>query len=756
MQTLKLSKYYEIISPQYICLKIIPFASNRNYNSSEIAKVFTKMYKKLFDRIKKDNNKFIIQGKMKSCYMIDISKENIGFYFIIPNTYKIMLIEAINRVWKHSSVTQIEIPKLKFSLIYQLKYKNFDSFSLDVNRKNNSPANDILNTIDLMSENERITIIYNFIPCSNYGWEVKCEKDMIKFSNNESITKDKMNARAIFTAFSKVIFFINEVIEKLINDKQVNENINPFYELTNILKENNRKLSEHSRKKRFDIPIDVQMLVCGNNESLDNTIKCICNSYQSISGDNELIYEKIHVKNINLTDNKFKGVDTNVCSIAECQNFIQLPDKEILEKNKAIIEYKDVQETSTPKELQHGIMCLGKNIKDNQNVYLSTDKSLQYLTLCLIAPTRSGKTTLIENLCKDAVTQNQCNIIFDWCGKCETTENIKKLFPDKTTVIDCSDFNNLQGLGYNELYCTSKNPFERYRSAKQQSSQLITLINSTMGGDEDLRSRMERYLGSSATIVFINNGSAKDVFMCLQDYKIRHKYIDMLTNDLYEFMDEQVNYLLELDKDGEKTNLNAIQGILNRLSRLKENAYLEMMLKKDCKNNFNLVDMIQKNQNICIKMHEMMFSTEQEKDTYAIYWLGKLWLSLQYRLWNINEKDIVKVNIYLDELYQCPNTQEFLRSKLSQIAKFKAKPIISCHYLQQIKIIRNELKSANASYVLISGSDKDNYKELETELNPYTVDDLLNLKRYHALSLIKYEGGYWKGVSKLPPPIVSK
>jgi hypothetical protein len=109
-------------------------------------------------------------------------------------------------------------------------------------------------------------------------------------------------------------------------------------------------------------------------------------------------------------------------------------------------------------------------------------------------------------------------------------------------------------------------------------------------------------------------------------------------------------------------------------------------------------------------------------------------------------------NIIVDELYQVPSCQDFIRSKLSQMAKFGAKMIISCHYLGQIKIIRNELKSANSSYMLLAGSDKDNFNELREELSPYTVDDVLSLKRYHALCLMKYEQGYARFVAKLPGP----
>jgi len=87
------------------------------------------------------------------------------------------------------------------------------------------------------------------------------------------------------------------------------------------------------------------------------------------------------------------------------------------------------------------------------------------------------------------------------------------------------------------------------------------------------------------------------------------------------------------------------------------------------------------------------------------------------------------------------------------MAKFSAKMIISCHYLGQIKIIRNELKAANSSYILISGCDKDNFEELKAELAPFEIDDLLSLKRYHALCLLKCSDGYARMIVKLPPKL---
>ncbi len=153
-------------------------------------------------------------------------------------------------------------------------------------------------------------------------------------------------------------------------------------------------------------------------------------------------------------------------------------------------------------------------------------------------------------------------------------------------------------------------------------------------------------------------------------------------------------------------------------------------------------------------MPQRMFLTDNEKDVYVTYWLTKLWLSLQIREQQIrNRKKMTKVNLIIDELYQVNNAEKFLTWKLSQLPKFNLKPIISCHYLNQIRIIREELRSANASYMLLSGCDKKNYTELESELYPYKEEDLLSLKRYHSLNLIKCNEGYGKFITKLPVPI---
>ena len=57
--------------------------------------------------------------------------------------------------------------------------------------------------------------------------------------------------------------------------------------------------------------------------------------------------------------------------------------------------------------------------------------------------------------------------------------------------------------------------------------------------------------------------------------------------------------------------------------------------------------------------------------------------------------------------------------------------------------------------MLISGVDKKAFEALEEEFNVhgYCLDDLLNLKQYHSLNLIKSKDGYEAFITQLPPEL---
>jgi len=781
MKSIKVSDYLEIIRPNYIYLKITPDTSIRNYNSAIIAQSVGHMYRTIWERIRKEEKKlkWIVNTPTKCSYLVDITKTNVEFYFIVPAQFVTGIKEKIQETWKKVSIEEVgEIKEFSQSALkYQMNYKKEDALSLAVNKSSNEPLNSIFNVIDIMLSDDRIGIFYNFIPCHQVPFRKEYADTMLKIKGNKPIDKEKLNAKYIGKIVAYGLIGILDAVKEVmidftggISNKKSSEL--SFLEVASEVLRDTKVLSTMTKKKKEAMVLTTQMLIL--SESVDKTRECnnaisVCQSYKAVTEDkdsgNELVYKKVNSKNTFYMNNLvIAGVDKNTVSTDECQNFIQLPAKDLLTQYNKIKKI-DTLESPVPEELQQGVMNIGMVTHKavGQKAYLSTDEEYKNLTLCLIAPTRAGKTKLIGNLSNDGINAGECVIIFDFCGNCELSDEVGNVVNHKLDV-DCSNETSLQGLGYNEIEPKHDTPFERYRCAKAKTSQLMTLINSL--AEDELKDRMERYSQSAAILVFIQNGSINEVFQVLRDHKIRAEFIKSAPQDNMENLVEYIESLEELDEWSRATKaepaeiigtkMSFVQGILNRVNKLKENTYMEMMLKKDCSNNINLIDEMQKNQLICIRMPEFMFLTEQEKDIYCTYWLTKIWGALQVRRWNIPDviKDQrIKVNLIIDELSQVPTCQSFLKTKLSQIAKFTAKPIISCHYLDQIENIKAEMKSANASYMLIQGCDKKNFNELKQEFEPYELGDLLHLKRYESLNLIKYENGYAKFISKLPKPL---
>ena len=233
-----------------------------------------------------------------------------------------------------------------------------------------------------------------------------------------------------------------------------------------------------------------------------------------------------------------------------------------------------------------------------------------------------------------------------------------------------------------------------------KAAKLKELINLVNDGSNDLEGRMERYLEYAALIVFVCNGSVNDVFKVLKNHVIRHEYIKGIPEEIKGIMEEYVEELLEIDEwsKGNKDNPSEVIGtkqghisaILSRVHRLKQNTYIEMMLKKETDNNINLIDKMQEGKLICIRMYDSMFATQQQKDIYVCYWMTKLWGALQKRFCDIKEDDLKQTVILIDELYQVKNCERYLTMILSQIPKYRSKIVLSCHHLGQISTIQEE------------------------------------------------------------------
>lgn len=767
----------KINKPNYCFAKLKPNNSIKNTNTHLITKTIANMHSSLFKKLKVTQRKSLkffkkefslptrfeydLTGKIS--FFIYMEKEKIEFYFIFPESVKQVFHEKLSSVWHLVTIDYIDEKELpQFSpdaTKYSMEYVKEDGLSLHTNRSSNALLNATLNVVESIEEGDKVAVLYNFIPSNQNSFKHSYKRTIDKVRNRQPVERNKTGLVYILKSIATFVDGILRDVAELLagkNDKFAEGNL-----LSNFINQINggAKVSESTEKKGRGQIVENQILIMSESKVKireSSYATSIADAFEVIAGDNKLT-KKSYKKKFDYTTTRYSTKNTNKISDEEAQNFIALPGRELIESY-TFMDKVETQETQLPKDLQQGTMCIGTSTYrgHEQKAYLSDDEQFKKLMLLLIGPTRAGKSKLIANLSADGLNNNECVILFDFIKKCELSSEIAACFPqNKVLEIACDDFERMQGIGYNEVGYTD-NTFKQYENAKRQTSNTLALINAVndQGDSSKLSAKMERYLESACLAVYITNGSVKDVFSTLTDFRSRHEFISKIPAKFNEFLEEYVNSLRELDevnKEGEVTGTKLQAGIIDRMNALKRNTYMELMLKKSTENNIDLSEEMQKNQLIVIKMPQNMFTTDAEKDIFTTYWMSKIWLALQVRADKYDEGKLTKVNLVIDEIYQVEHTEQFLKSKLSQIAKFGMKPIISCHYINQLKYMREELRSANASYMLIAGCDKKNFSELKEELYPFAAEDLQNLKRYHSLNYIKTSDGYASFITHLPP-----
>ena len=294
IKKMKLSQYFEIKKPIYEALQITPHSSIRNYNSSTIAKMITEMYKSISKQIHKIEKQLIIETSVKCSYIIDITKNDICFYFLVPKQYKNIAKEKIMSVWPSATINDCVIPTITGQNMstYQLKYKNLDAFSLGVDKKSNRTLNSVLNVVDIMESEDRICICYNLIPCNQYAWRASCKNAHDKYIKNDAIEKEFGITHIINSILNTIINIFYSVLDGLGSDIT---NGSPLDQLRELLFNRKKEISELSMRKYNSNILETQIAIVSSSNNKDRAINnaiSVCQGFRVLDADNELTYKK--------------------------------------------------------------------------------------------------------------------------------------------------------------------------------------------------------------------------------------------------------------------------------------------------------------------------------------------------------------------------------------------------------------------------------------------------------------------------------
>ena len=734
LKSIPIAKYFEIQSQEYVYLKLIPSKSIRNNRTYSILDLVNKMYLNINKLIKIEDNKLIIKTQLKASYYIHITKEKINFYFIVPKLFYSKFRVKFKEIWKSVEIKEVNSIPIITGSQYQLIYKNKDFLSTSTDMRNNDLLSANLSAVELLQDGEEAGILYNFLPTSEKQckyFKSTCQKFIREYKNTNVKYTSNAISNLIIKILSYSIDFINSTLNFLFDVKQVDKQIN-F-----------NKLSNNTNKKATSDICKTQIILSSKAKTTNrekSIIDTISNSYSVIEDDNKFICKKIkhNIRNLNT-------------SIYECGNFIALPGADIIQQFPQI-NHNRVYNKDFPKCLATGDILIGNSIK-NMPVYYSTDKEISRLGRVLIGGMGCGKTHYMQNLAKSIIAKGDGLVVLDIIRDCNLAESIKQVTPkDRLIEIDCSNHTQLQGFCYNELICNSSDKYRKLAKCMEKGTQLHILLN-TINSDTKLTPRMLRYFYAACTVVFYKNinASFKEIIEVLLYPDTRKNILERLTENEKKLLSDEIKDLCDLNKvnkNGTIENYDSkIDGIIDRISMLKTNLYTKLAYNTQGNNNIDFVKALDQNKVIIIKAREEDFTNRNIRDLIATFYLSKVWLSKQI-------KSDTRTEIFIDEINLFPVAQVILQDILTECRKYSLIPTISLHFLDQCsKKCKNAILSSGCNFLLLAGADVKCFIELKELFNKegYAETDLLELKRYHALCLIRNEDNVYSAfVVKLP------
>ncbi|MBU3103020.1 hypothetical protein [Clostridium gasigenes] len=770
-KTLKLTDYFELRKPTYIYIRIIPHKSIRNYTSNNISKAISHTYRSINKRIYKEQKKLIIETNFKISYIIDIENNNANFYFLVPKPFLNIILEKIKEIWSKATVEIMDQGIRSFgagSEMYSLSYKKEDAMSLLTDRKSNEPLNSILSVMEIMKEEDRVTIVYNFMPNSQCSWLEQYNNTLQKITEKKSIEKKVFSFDYVLRNGAVAVLGILDSLLTVVNDFVGNNETGTQESLyTSILGVLERQdvLSTSTKKKKESTILNTQIAVISNSSDVtrrDNNALSVCQSYRVLDEDNELIYKKVK-KVAHIEDYNF-NIDSNIMSAEEVGNFIQVPGRSLLMQHG--IKFIKTEENSVPEELKKGYINLGINTcKGNKvNAYLEDHKEIGSLPLMMLGRQGGGKTTYICNYAKNCIERGESIVHIDFIRNNESSKDIEKVVDKGIILLDFSTEEGLQSLAYNEIKFTKNMSwFDKQQLANKKTGLTIELINSINEFGEPLSPKMERYLCACTDIVYLNeNATLKDVIRCLQDFKYREGIINTIPLELKNELSEEIETLEELDewskssKDSPSEKIGTrdskIEGILDRVTLLKRDFYLKKMFNKTPENNIDFIDAMESGKVILVRMPQSKFKS-YVKNVITTFIITKCWLACEQR-GELSDRS-KRSHIIIDEISQTKTAERYMETTLTQTRKFGMKFVLAGQYLDQLdKKTIYSLKGAGTSFMMLKGTIKEDYMYFKDELDgTFEYEDLKEMEEYSSLNIIQYTKGYSSFITKLPGPI---
>ena len=733
---------------------IIEVVPDINIRNSRLEGMLTNIHshKNLFSRINFKEKKVSPQSQI--VYEILFTKENISFYYIIPDELKELATNELNVCYPNATfkfkndnyridksngalnlVKENHMIDIKDAIEFELEQHSF--LSLKTDSRVEYPLNSLLETSKVLKTNEKVLIQYILVP-EEPSISTDFEEAIKEFNlENKITTKYKLDKEKIVKGGLKLAYgCIAEVMDiaSLVFTNQEYERINLDELDNNVLFRNG--LSQNTKDKSSSLCYNTSIRIATNSNRSDLILKLFQRAFNSLEGDNRLIIRKVKKNELIQATKERKTIDKisgDVLDTKELAQLMQLPTKYYQQEYK--IKNIETREINIPPIFTSKGLQIGWTIyKGNRIPLFFPLNDLDSLCQCWVSIGKmgSGKTTCGENTAIQLL-RNDISVFAIDVADGGLIDNIEKGLPknfNKIIDLDFGDTDNPISLTWSE--CTSNG--DKTIETKL-ASQLKNFLNKLARNDnQKLSSRMERFLGAAAKAVFKNpTANLYDVVLCLTDRPFRDKLIkDNNIEGRLKWTLEQLND----DNSETGTKDSYVSGIMDRLEALLDNEFAANCLLQEANLDIDFRKWADEGYFVGIRVPKDTL-LDDTTDLLVTYIVSKLWLAILTRS-NIPKEKRKPCILILDEPHQFPTVLTELHSIIREMRKWRFGIFILAHEFGDFKNMKTLLKSAGTNYFIYSTS-KETYKELLEELEPFTLEEMIKTPWHNAIVNMRYK-----------------
>lgn len=778
------AKFFNTTEDEIIHYRIVPDRTVDN-NTIVLARAFHELYSAPKDRIilNLKGVKVTYRIKDKAYFDIIFRPGTACFYLSTHKRFSKFLETKCRNIWEHCAINQVQRDELnefntEHCIACDIRLQKANIFSLKTTTRDLDPLNSMFAVLKDLDEkqNDKVRVSMVFDSVDRLDWQQHAEDQYKQLKRGKMPRRTQINRDDIIQNIFKLTDFCVGwyielklmIVEGLLsflhspdgNDEVLCNSLS-FADSTDIeVQRLNAEggISSDSVRKIKAASYKTYIRILSQSRNPDNrmiNMRTVANAFKDLSGDNELgmveLTEKKQQRRIKdiMTFKASRRIDKDIFYDEEVAKMIQLP--QITLQQQYGIEAIESREVELPSEIRAGNIPIGTAGYKTKEVtsYWPSNKNVITLPKIVLGPMGSGKSEYTKSFCVHANKAGHSVVVLDYIKDCDLSNSIGK--HTNHVIINLADQNNLTALAFPEVQPT-KDKWDRLRVANLLSRQVEYLLNSLV--PEPLSPRMSRYLDAACKVVFVHPGAkVADVLDVLTNWKVRNEYIrkakysECFTDTDNELVD--LNSLHERDDNGKivGTKESKIDGIIDRITVMNKDLYLRAMLKADINYEQDFCKWTEEGKTILIQLPERVFTNKQVKDTLVTYFMSRIWLTALQR------KTDKIMHVVTDEIHQVPTAASLVASVITEGRKFGVDFYFTLHFFKQFQALQDAVRSSGCSYMLLAGTEKENLKALEKELDPFTVEEGLKLKPFHSLNIINYGNQYCKFISKLPKPI---